>query len=101
MPMNYKLRIKSLDVEDVVGEFNDVVRAVEWGVSAWHTDYTDSEGNPIKVHDTGIVPMTEPDVATFKAYDQITKQDIVAWIRDYYENRLEEEDGRVERWVPY
>jgi len=97
MPMEYKLRIKSVEVEDVES-FQDLVRIIHWGVKAYHTDHVDSEGNPIAVYDDGRVPLTIPDVANFKPYDQIERRDVINWIRDYYENRVDEED-RVENWV--
>ena len=73
--------VVSLDSTKTVGSLSDVVTSVHWNVS---DSETVGSGDSAVVHTGylyGVVNLADPDPSSFTAYDSITKDNAITWVK--------------------
>ena len=73
MANQYKWVVSSLHAKIQEGELSNVIESVHWRYQA-----EDAEGNIADVY--GSVGLEAPDAETFKPFEEITKEDVEAWL---------------------
>lgn len=71
MSIEYTWNFNGIKVKPVQGTLTDVVVSYEWRRGAKDGDYsTDVYGS---------ITLSDPDPASFKQYNNLTKQDLISW----------------------
>lgn len=75
MAYTYEWQIKQLQVAPVADGLTEVVKRVEW-------NYVCSDGKD-SISMSGYTDFSTPDSAEFISYEDITKEDLISWIKNH------------------
>ena len=76
MAITYEWVIETIDTAKSEGGMSDVAKQVHWRVNA-HDDTDDLSATAY-----GSVGLDAPDADSFVAFDELTKDQVVAWVSD-------------------
>jgi hypothetical protein len=79
MANTYSWTINNLDVRPSENGLTDVVYNIHWTYTAV-SDQLDPEGNVYSTSLIGTSPVGEPDASDFVSFENLTQQDVEAWI---------------------